>query len=577
MRKATRLAAMAALRQPGSATVVSDLSGLAELSGIDVTVLEGLAYPPGQRFGHNRFMAVEIQRELLDLSRRRACPLCMSEEPYHRAIWDFALATACPAHRVRLFDACTRCGLPFGWDRSDLIVCRRCGTHVTNARPIAVSDDEVRTVDRLHALLRGRPDWLPSASLPSDGSDLIRLAMALGMLLTDWRKDRRVETLLASGSERTASVMIAGSEALANWPMPLHAFLARLRDDAARRGGRFGARKTLGIYYDWLAILHDGPTRRALVEATRGFLEADPVLARRVHRSNLLSADGPVRGALSLNEAASSLGISKERVKRLAEIGVLSAPPADGRGVPMAFDGNEIERLAPTAARLVTLVEAADILAISKARTAAIVDAGLLTPFHRAHADGAGKWAIDRAEIDAFMARLVGQVERGAPGASSVSFETAVRMLVHRRLDFLALLKMAVDGRVRVVAIDETASGLKSLCFDREEIDGIGRDADGRERVPLTEAARRLSMKHEMVAHLLRIGLIAQVDGNIDVESIRSFLRNHVTGSELAAARRTSPRALAQRLSASGILPVVGPGVDGARQNVYRRNDVADL
>ena len=84
-------------------------------------------------------------------------------------------------------------------------------------------------------------------------------------------------------------------------------------------------------------------------------------------------------------------------------------------------------------------------------------------------------------------------------------------------------------------------------------------------------------MKHEMVAHLLRIGLIAQVDGDIDVESIRSFLRNHVTGSELAAARRTSPRALAQRLSASGILPVVGPGVDGARQNVYRRNDVAAL
>jgi hypothetical protein len=89
--------------------------------------------------------------------------------------------------------------------------------------------------------------------------------------------------------------------------------------------------------------------------------------------------------------------------------------------------------------------------------------------------------------------------------------------------------------------------------------------------------AEQLGLKWEVVAHLVRRGLIHATPGEIASTEVAQFRKEYVLGSELAKSAGTSPRHVAIRLSALRIFAVVGPAVDGSRQNIYRRRDVEEL
>jgi hypothetical protein len=574
IRGADRLAAMAVLRQPGSAVTPHDLSTLAAIGSFDPSDLDRAAYRPSERFGHNRFLAGDVHRELLDLSRRRLCPICLSNSPHHRMPWDLGLLTACPDHAVRLLVRCPRCRRSLDWRYPSVTRCR-CGAALDEAETDPVPASERRTAERLLELLGpDRAVTVPTALAELGGSDLIRMAMALGMLMTGWRRDRRVESLVAAGPDRTAEVMGAGLAAIDDWPVTLHAFLRRLADDAASRSGRYGARKTLGVFYDWLTIMEEGGAKRILLKATADFVGTDRLLERRAHRSRLLATGSPnTRNGMALTEVKAALGARAPKVAKLVELRILPAGDGDGRGIPMVFDRQAVSAYAEVANRSVTLAEAARLLGVSKDRFRRLANAGVLGHVHRASERGLGTWAIDRAEIAGFVRKLEAD---GAPvtGEDIVGFEFAVEALRLRGRRFVEVVEMIGYGVLPVAGIDARAIGLKRLRFRRSDVRLVGREADERPRITIAEAAARLGMKWEMVAHLVRRGLIGSDGNDLDAAEVERFALDHVTGAELARRRGTSPRALATRLASDGILPVVGPNVDGGRQNVYRRDQL---
>src|SRR5262249_53061399 len=150
---------------------------------------------------------------------RRACPMCLESWPYHRIPWDFALLTACPEHIVRLIDRCHRCGRRVGWLHPS-VACCRCGADLREFRREVASAAEVAVARKMLALVREQAvPWLAPELTSCDRSDLVRLAMCLGMFLTGWTKNRRVESLVAAGPDKTAETMVAGIDAFADWPL----------------------------------------------------------------------------------------------------------------------------------------------------------------------------------------------------------------------------------------------------------------------------------------------------------------------------------------------------------------------
>jgi hypothetical protein len=438
-----------------------------------------------------------------------------------------------------------------------------------------VSAAEAGAARRLISLVAGDElAWLPEPLRRCERPDLLRLVMTVGMFLTDWSRERRIESLVNAGADAVSSVVLAGLNALEGWPLPLHAFLETERHRTAGRPGRYGARNALGAFYSWLTLMEEGETKSVLAAAARDFVEGDPRLARKVHRSRLLTRSDRKGSLVGLNEAADMLGVSGERVKRLMTAGVLPEVPSEGRGVPMLLQRTAVSQLAVRIAASLNLEQTAAYLGISKGRVRRLVDGGILAPSHRAAAESQAAWAFDGGDLDAFLSSMAGSGQVRSGNALPVGFEYAAEALRRREIDLVAFLRLVQGGEIAVAGVREEATGLKRLMFDRREIRDVSIRFGCHDELTVQTAAQRLGLKWQVVAHLVKAGLIASSGSRIEIAAIDRYRKDYVSGAELARSYRTSPRKLAEILAARAVLPVTGPGIDGSRQNVFRRTAV---
>lgn len=570
---ADRLAARAGLRQPGAATSAADLSRLARMAGVDVERLDRVAYRPTGRLAHHRFIGGELHREFIDISSRRACPLCLRDSAHHRAAWDFALLTACPTHGSRLLARCPACPRKPGWRYPSVARCR-CGASLSSSEASPAAPAEIEANRRGLALASdGDVAWLPECLRACERADLVRIMMCLGMFLSGWSGQRRIESLVARGPDTVAQVLMAGVQCLADWPRSLHEFLAACREGEGGRRGRYGARKALGSFYDWLHVLEPTTVRAALIEAARDFVAADDTLAARAHRSSLVAPVGGRAeiGSASLTEAAAALGRSGHGVKRLMTAGLIPTAASEGRGVPMDLDRAAVLELAGRAQAWLSLRELAVVLGVSRARTERIVQAGLLRSVH-APSDGWATWSFEASEVDALLAQM-SQVTQ-VPGPQ-VGFDFAAEAFRRRGVDIAGLLTRIADGRLAVAELDPDSIGLKRLRFGKADIRAACRELEcgSGERMTVQAAAERLGLKWAVVDNLVRRGMLGSAPGGILAAEVERFQREYVLGSELARRAETSPRQVAKVLAEAEVAPVVGPTVDESRQNVFRREE----
>lgn len=571
---AGRLAGMVGLRQPGSAVASCDLSDLARRAGTQVSGLAAIAYRPAARLGHNMFLGGVINREFIDLSRRRACPRCLRESMHHRAAWDFTLITACSDHLVRLMDRCPKCRRQLGWRRPNFARCS-CNADLTAFPGMPVSGQEAEAMRDLVSLAGSEQvPWMDRRLSECNRADLMRLLMCLGMFLTDWKRERRIETLVSAGADSVAQVVLAGLNVLKRWPGPLHVYLGEQRLLAGQRRGRYGARKTLGAFYDWLTLMEAGSVKTVLAEAAREFVEQDPQLARRVHRSCLVGSDSAPSRVLGLVDAAQRVGRSGETVKRMMAAGMLPIAVSEGRGVPMALDGEAVEVLAARLRDAVPLTGLARMLGVSRGRTRCLVEAGLIRPIQRAGAGGWAQWAFEAAQIESFLERLAGGARTRNSPSQTVAFDYVAEVLRRQGVTLDRMMALILDGSLGIGGMDVNAIGLKRLRFDPALVRALCQGLRSGPTMTIEAAAEQLGLKWQVAAHLVGVGLLEVADGKVPVASVEAFARDYVTGASLAREQRTSPRNLASRLADQGICPVVGPEVDGSRQNIYRLSDL---
>lgn len=220
--KASEVAAMTGLRLPGSAVSNDELGPLAKLTGVPVDLLVAMIYRPVGD-GRVRFLGSEVDRDLIALRPRRACPKCLSRSGIHRMEWDLAPATACLRHRCRLATSCPACGRRYGWECPSLTACR-CGMLIAAVSP--VPDVVVEALAELYAIVGGASlPWLPEAFAGYKRSDLVKAILVIGMAATGWTGQRRVVSLVATGPDAVESVVVAGVDGLRRWPASVEEML----------------------------------------------------------------------------------------------------------------------------------------------------------------------------------------------------------------------------------------------------------------------------------------------------------------------------------------------------------------
>ena len=562
-----RLGLAVGLRFPGCAFDGSDLGPLADACGVPRSRLKEMAYPPGSRPNHHLLGSVEIHREQFDLLRRRVCPPCLMTAAYHRQLWDLTLSAVCPDHGVLLIGACPKCGSTLSWAMTDIDVCGNCGALLSQALPQSVPSADAEAARAMQSLASGREvRWLPVSLSDIERGDLVRAAIMFGMLASGWPGQYRPETLADRGSEQVRAVVCAGIAVLREWP---ESFDRLLPSKVPQNGMRAAGRRSFGDIYNWMRELDDGALKDACRSAAQQYLRQHPELALRAHRSELLDTPSVDSELVNLKQAASLLGSSTTRVKRLAKAGVIALEREHGRGIPSSVQAKSLEQLTARGGHLLNLEETAKRLGVSKANVRGLVAADILVPVHQAKAAGLGRWAFDERDLTDLMDRLeVKGVGRGS--TEMTDFAVVVTALGRRGVSMPQTLSLALRGELPIVDVNPSEVGLRRLRFAAQTLHEVCRRIEQDSGyVTLQAAAELLEVKWEVAAHLNRIGLLPSSPEGISVEVIRDFQARYVKGSELARNLGTSARALASRLASLGVKPVTGPGVDGGRQTFF--------
>ena len=568
-----RLAAIVGLDHPGCATTPVDLGRLAEFAGTSTESMTELSYRPVSRKGCHRFGASLIQRDILDLSGRQVCPECLTGSDHHRRLWDLSLMTACPVHGLRLVGDCPRCRRRLGWRERSASACM-CGHDLRTCEPAIALVGETGANRRLVEIASAdRPTWLPEELASCPAPDLMWLATCLGMFMAGWPRPRRAPTLRKCAPSVRADVLIAGMDALAEWPGPLSRFLARERSKTEERPGRFGANKTFGPFYAWMRGIEYESVRGPVLVVARRFAEEDTLSVHRMHRSKLLAGVGSEGDVTNLATAAKLLGQSKAAARSM----LLGTDAGRQRGVPLVISRRAVDRLRTYRDALLTLRETARRLGISRKQVGEIVDGDLLRPAVVPEWAGAAGSAVDGRKVADLLARLEARVRSDEGSGTMVTFQAATRAVGRCGADVGTLLGLILSGRLVPVGLDIGQTGLRRLRFDESCLRKICRELHEPTHLTIQGAAERLGLKWEVVAHLSKAGIVESFEGKIKADALSRFVAEFVSGVELADDRRTSPRALAASLQRRGVKPVSGPSVDDGRQNFYRRRDIAEL
>ena len=344
-------------------------------------------------------MGQEVRRRHWQIGRRRFCPACLSEGPYHRVWWDMPAFVRCPYHDLDVLDR-DPSGHPIPWWSPSF-------THAPSGADLLRYGVPRRAEPRpsLEAYILGRmgvAKVLPVLLLDGISTlggvlDLVELVgrVSLGVTLRT-----RPVVGVTKGFDLPA-VMRAGYGVLARGEAALDALLndlanARAASAVGGRSARFGwlgsvLREEQGSHVEVLA----SSMRRVAV--SRG--DFSPATCDAWYAGEA--------GWLPVPTLAKELGLTEERLRRVSEaLGIHERQFGAARERYRAFSPEQAHLVRRTLASSLDRDGAADALGVSRETLDALVAAGILTHFMRI-GSGSERDRFRPEDLTAFAARLL--------------------------------------------------------------------------------------------------------------------------------------------------------------------------
>ena len=611
--------------------------GMADYLALSPGELDQLCYGSGPNY---RIFGHELHDDLVVLGRRKFCPACIGEAPYHRAFWDLTLATVCPVHAVRLVDRCPHCERTLNWKAGPITSCSssRCAGDLHWAEAVPVPGTEMGGVRGLHRLMHTgecSEFGAPVRALPV--GEQIRLMFHLGCLARGREAISRPTDFARLHPGEVHLVLDAGWRMCSDWPSAFHAFLDSRRERARERKGRYGVHKHFGHLHRWLEgslkcsafpethrvprnAEHCGrdkvgePFARLLADELRGYIVACPELATRAPElRRARSAADLEHRFITMAEAREVLGASSKTMHALATKHGLYLVPPSGHGAPALLRADLVHDLHQERSRLLTREDVRRMLGSGKRTVDKLREAGLLNTVPDAGDPDGILYPVEGVEalLQDLERRILAGGGRAAPARGPagggalpqpryrrslagghgptrpVTMAGIARRVSKPGFDVCDVIGAVREGRLTPAGMAPRARGLHRILFRSSDVDRFVADITevvGR-TLSVVEAAVELGVKQEVAYHWVRTGLLATVTVDSPTETGRrvteaalaAFRRNYVTGTEFARAHQLGRRWAAAHLVQAGIQAVSGPSVDGARQFLFRRADVQDL
>ena len=539
---------------------------------------------PGTGAEH-RVMGHPLHRDLVSVSGRKFCPLCLDDEPYHRVLWDLTLVTVCPMHAVRLQSHCHACGHALDWRVGPLTHCpsAACAADLRTAPTIRLPESEMAGMRAMSRLIKtGRCDEFGPEIGKLPVNEQIYLMFRLGLLAMDRRLMPRPANFVKGNLEAVHRVLHEGWLICSQWPAAFNDLLDRRRLRSQGRKGHYGVRKSFGDLYGCLEQRNE-PFTKLLSAAFLDYILGCPEVMTRAPAVQRARSEAQLENRfITLVEAQELLGVGYKTVREVAERCGLYIVPPTGSGVPAVLRADLVHALHLELSQLLTKKDVQAALGTSKRNVDHLLKAGLLVG--KVAPEDPRMVRIRGESVRTLIDRLEGKVVPATGSKPTVTIAAIAWRVCVPRMQIPDLVSAILDGKLVPSRLSPRARGLRRLLFTEQEAERFLselKEVPGR-TLNVVEVAERLGVKQEVAYHWVRIGLLpttiveseAETGRRITEAMLADFQREFVTGPEYALKHRLGRRWVAKHLEMAGVQQVSGPTVDGGRQYVFRRADL---
>jgi hypothetical protein len=428
---------------------------------------------------------------------------------------------------------------------------------------------------------------------PLHGLGLKNLLSALFFIASQFKGliDTRGKHLSPSLKNAEMHVLLCKAwEVFENWPNNYFSFLEWRREQTTKSQAVRGLRKDFSEYKTALYKQLGATELKFIQSSFEEYLATQwdgGYIGHLKRLSYTLRCSGKYA---SRRESKDLLKVSVDGIDKLISINSLKAVVRQqGKSRLILIDRASLQAFKRELEQSLYLKQVEYLLGVSHKRILELVHYKLLNPLRGPTVDGCSDWRFSEEEVKGLLSKIEKKVklEAAMRDNNTINLLMALRKLNRVNVKIAQVIRAILDGEIVPCGKGEK-TGLASFLFAKNLLDHYAneqRRSQIGQMFCATEAAKRLGVTRDAIYFLTRKGILSsqQRTGKgasellISKEYLECFEASYLLPAKVATRLGTISGFLTGLLIAKGVQPISGPKVDGGRQYVFKKSDLAGM
>jgi hypothetical protein len=514
----------------------------------------------------------------------RFCPQCLAESCYWKAEWELNFYDVCHHHQVWLVDQCSSCNGKLKWNRAQLNRCS-CGSilNAEQSKPCPANMAHIANVMSAKILQQDNRT-LPLLLQKTDVEQTQRMIRYLGNYMSLAAGKNPLKMRQAGDLNHSWPVTSLAAEVIADWPTAFHHALTQL-EKQNRADGRPSLNEVFGQAYHYVfKALKEKPFEELKLQFELWINAAwKGGIAKRNKRltSTLMKQASWVPASV----ACDFLGISHQRLDLLIREGTIEGEThisEKGRKFVMVRRDN-LQQVKDHLFGLIDMTTAGKLLGIQKRRMRQLLTL-VFADAKKLGTSASAPWAVSRLEVNRLLELSIDLEYVSIPDEGCVSLGHVLRYWTWSNEDIAGLILSVKTKEIIPTNLLDSVSGIAAWNFKESELKNwkLKNQSGMGTWLTITQAANILGIKEQVAYELVSLGYLQsevmpkQVKRGTRIRrsTIDAFNKDYIFATKIAEAMSCSPRKVINHLASFAIYPISGPQLDGARQVLYKHEEV---
>ena len=557
---------------------------LSIITSIPLHVLNALRYGSDKE-KNSLILGHKISNKHLRLDYPRICFQCLRSENIALAIWDLPAITACPIHKIELFDHCPECYLRLRWNRPGVNLCHNCDCDFRDYSSDKSPHEEYRLSRLIYQLsmnknvnYRGIPTVLRDHSLAEVLDVVCSLAYLDYQLTPEFHETGIQLSIKTSVNTLLHTHFCNAMQLLDKWPDNFCKFLSTSRKLRRGRAASYGISKEIGAPFYHLKANRYKPIYEPLWQAYSDYRAIETK-----NTSTKLQQDRAKAEFVSMKAAAKELQIRTYQLELF--IKRLNIKIRKSSGARKFILRNDMRYISELITNLRSMDETAVQLGCSIYQLRQLIRGNIITPFRGPTIDKTRDWLFEAKTVDDFQQQILKRsLTAGFRTSHQLDLNQTQHKLRYYRLSFRDLVQAILDGSIQPARAKRT-TGFQDFKFSAPEIEALrGKPESATNYWQPPEIRNHLGCKRYIVFELMNSGHLPCEKINLPgrtrpvfackIRQVKAFHNKYILLQEIASQLNVSKKKAKLLLFYEDIEPVSGPNIDNGHSWLYLRTQV---